>query len=57
MISSYLHLLQERSPESLDERAQRYIKSACDGADRMRGLIEDLLSYARVDSEAEPPNR
>lgn len=55
MISSYLHLLQERSPESLDERAQRYIKSACDGADRMRRLIEDLLSYARVDNEAEPP--
>lgn len=55
MISSYLQLLEERSPESLDDRARRYIKSACDGVDRMRGLIEDLLSYSRIDSEAEAP--
>lgn len=55
MISSYLRLLQERSPDSLDERTQRYINYACEGADRMRRLIEDLLSYARLDSEAEPP--
>ena len=55
MISSYLRLLEERSPDSLDARAQRYIRYACDGADRMRCLIEDLLSYARLDSEAEPP--
>ena len=55
MISSYLRLLQERSPESLDERAQRYIEYACEGADRMRGLIEDLLSYARLDSGTEMP--
>jgi signal transduction histidine kinase len=55
MVTSYLRLLEERSPDSLDERAQRYIKYACEGADRMRSLIEDLLSYARLDSEAEPP--
>lgn len=57
MISSYLHLLQERSPEALDDRARRYIDYACEGADRMRSLIEDLLSYARLDKsgkEAEP---
>lgn len=49
MITSYLHLLQERSPEALDDRARRYIGYACEGADRMRTLIEDLLSYARLD--------
>jgi len=49
MITSYLHLLQERSPEALDDRARRYIDYACEGADRMRSLIEDLLSYARLD--------
>ncbi|MFQ3270777.1 MAG: signal transduction histidine kinase, partial [Lentimonas sp.] len=52
MISSYLRLLQERSPDALDARAQRYINYACEGADRMRGLIEDLLSYSRLDSSA-----
>ena len=49
MITSYLRLLQERSPEALDNRARRYIEYACDGADRMRNLIDDLLSYARLD--------
>jgi PAS domain S-box-containing protein len=48
MISSYLRLLQERSPEALDARAQRYINYACEGADHMRVLIEDLLSYSRL---------
>lgn len=49
MITSYLRLLQERSPQALDDRARRYINYACQGADRMRSLIEDLLSYARLD--------
>lgn len=53
MISSYLRLLQERSPDALDARAQRYINYACEGADRMRSLIEDLLSYSRLDSSAQ----
>lgn len=51
MISSYLRLLQERSPEALDTRAQRYINYACEGADRMRTTIEDLLSYARLGNQ------
>ncbi len=51
MISSYLRLLQERSLEALDARAQRYINYACEGADRMRTTIEDLLSYARLGNQ------
>lgn len=54
MITSYLRLLQERSPEALDDRARRYINYACEGADRMRHLIEDLLSYARLDKSSKP---
>lgn len=55
MITSYLRLLQERSPEALDGRARRYIDYACEGADRMRRLIEDLLSYARLDKSSKEP--
>ncbi|MEO0508448.1 MAG: ATP-binding protein [Verrucomicrobiota bacterium] len=51
MITGYLRLLQERSPEALDDCAKRYIDYACEGADRMRRLIEDLLSYARMEKE------
>lgn len=54
MITSYLRLLQERSPEALDDRARRYIGYACEGADRMRTLIEDLLGYARLDKSDKP---
>jgi len=55
MVTSYLNLLQERYPECLDDRGRGYITAACEGADRMRVLIEALLRYARVDSEADPP--
>ena len=54
MITSYLGLLQERSPESLDDRARKYIAYACDGAERMQHLIDDLLGYARLDKEPKP---
>ncbi|MEM7790042.1 MAG: ATP-binding protein [Verrucomicrobiota bacterium] len=54
MITSYLKLLMDRFPESLDHRALRYINYACEGADRMRQLIDDLLSYARLDNEPKP---
>jgi signal transduction histidine kinase len=54
MITSYLRLLQERAPEALDARARRYIDCACEGADRMRSLIEDLLSYARLEKSDKP---
>ncbi len=54
MITSYLRLLKERSPKALDDRARRYIDYACEGADRMRNLIEDLLSYSRLDKSDKP---
>jgi len=54
MISSYLNLLQERYPETLDDRGRRYINYAKEGADRMRILIEDLLSYAKIGKETKP---
>ncbi|WP_269524477.1 sensor histidine kinase [Coraliomargarita parva] len=59
MITSYLRLLQERSPEALDEAGRRYVDYACQGADRMRRLIEDLLAYSRMErlEEAHKPIR
>jgi len=48
MITSYLGLLRERYPEALDARGRRYVDYAYEGADRMRTLIEDLLTYSRL---------
>ena len=54
MISSYLELLQERYLEALDNRGRRYIDYACEGANRMRTLIDDLLAYSRIGKTSNP---
>jgi signal transduction histidine kinase len=48
MVSSYVQLLAERYKDQLDERAQKFINYAVDGAVRMQVLIQDLLSFSRV---------
>lgn len=54
MVASYTELLAERYRDKLDERGEKYISYAVDGARRMQILIHDLLAYARVSSQAKP---
>ncbi len=54
MVASYTELLAERYRGKLDERADKYIHYASDGARRMQRLITDLLSYSRVSSQGKP---
>ncbi len=54
MVLNFTQLLEKRLGDGLDERGKQYLHFACDGARRMRGLIEDLLSYSRVTTEAKP---
>ncbi|EPQ70473.1 Phytochrome, two-component sensor histidine kinase [Mycobacterium marinum str. Europe] len=42
-------MLERRHADQLDERGIEYIGFAVDGAKRMQFLINDLLSFSRVD--------
>ena len=55
MVATYTQLLAERYAGQLDERADKYIGYAVDGAKRMQQLVKELLAYSRVSSQARPP--
>lgn len=52
-IVSYIQLIERWYKGQLDERADRYIAHAVEGARRMQALINDLLAYSRVGRRGE----
>ncbi|HET7818306.1 MAG TPA: PAS domain S-box protein, partial [Bacteroidia bacterium] len=48
MVSSFLQLLEKRLEKHIDKDSKEYIDFAIDGANRMKSMIEDLLSYSRI---------
>lgn len=53
MISSFLMLLSTKYSGQLDDKAQKYIAFARDGAKRMQQIILDLLELSRVGKASE----
>jgi PAS domain S-box-containing protein len=54
MVTSYLQLLDQRHGDKLAGEAREFMNFAVDGANRMKKLIQDLLSYSRVQRTRTP---
>jgi len=53
MVSSYVDLLETELNDQLDAETREYMQFAVDGAERMRGMIDGLLQYSRIETEGQ----
>lgn len=51
MVASFTQLLEKRYKNRLDDDANDYINFIVDGARRMKDLIDDLLTFSRLNTE------
>jgi len=54
MVASYAQLMERRYRGRLDPDADTFISYIVEGAQRMRGMIRELLEYSRVDLNVRP---
>jgi len=54
LIARYARMLAGRGGTAGDEDARRYLTHLLQCTDRMQSMIDDVLSYARVDTQAKP---
>lgn len=52
VITSYLQLLEKKIGTAIDQKTEEYITRAINASNRMKILIDDLLTFSRAGSEA-----
>lgn len=52
MVSSYVDLLDQEYSDELDDEAEEYMEFAVNGAQRMKRMINSLLEYSRLHTNA-----
>ena len=55
MVKGYLELLEDRYQGELDEKAEKYVDCAVDGAERMQEMISALLDLSRIGRRGKEP--
>jgi PAS domain S-box-containing protein len=53
-IGGFAEVLEEKYGDRLDAKGRKFLSYIMEGTDRMKRLIEDLLAYARVTTQARP---
>lgn len=56
-VGGFLSLIASRYKGKLDPEAETWINHAVDGSKRMRALINDLLTFSRLESRSETPTK
>ena len=54
MVSSFTQLLEKRYSDQLDDDADEFIEFIIEGSNRMKDLIDDLLIFSRLNTQAKP---
>jgi light-regulated signal transduction histidine kinase (bacteriophytochrome) len=54
MVTTYVQMLDRRYGNTMDADAKEYINFAVEGSKRMYALVEDLLTYSRVETSVVP---
>lgn len=54
-ITSFIQLLKKRNQDQLNAEAEEFMGYIVSGATRMKSLINDLLSYSKIESKAYEP--